>query len=166
MYCQKCGAKMNGNFCPSCGAKNGYQYSYNYSRPINNISHSACVPNHTPFDVVQTVRRHEKISNTLWLIIGIIQCLLGLIQPSVLVAGIWNVVNSIVGLVAIKNIQPHHPGIIEKYRKDFINILIFIAINLIFGGIIGVALCGYDLYIRHYVLKNQYAFYEVGGDTV
>lgn len=159
MYCQKCGAQMNGNICPSCQARNRNQSSYSYSRPCNQAAYRTCIPNKTPIEVIQKVRKYEKISNILWLIIGIIHCLLGFLQPSVWLAGFWNVGNAIIGLVSVKNIQPHNPQIVEKYRKGFIDILIFLGINLVFGGVVGVALCGYDFYIRHYVLKNQYAFY-------
>lgn len=134
------------------------QYSYQYSRSYRDIMHSACVPDKTPFDVVIKIRRHEKINNILWLVIGIMQFLCTLTFPLIFFAGVWNIINSVMGLFYIKNIRPHNSGVIEKYENDLISIIMAIGINLILGGGIGVILCVHDLYIRHYVLKNQYAF--------
>lgn len=108
----------------------------------------------TSSDVAMKVRKSETISCILWLVIGIVQC----ISVAAIGAGIWNIVNSIIRLDAVKNICPGNPSVVTAFDERRIWIIIMAVINVVLGGVVGVVLSIYDWHNRDYVLKNRAVF--------
>ena len=130
--------------CPYCSTEQNLQIDKPFqSKPVAN-----------PEVVAHNVRTFEIISNVLWLILGIIQC----VTLYAVVAGIWNIVNSILALRNVKNMTAGNPNVISHYENNTTSLIIFAAINLFLGGVVGIVLVLFDFYIRSYVLKNRSAF--------
>ncbi len=110
--------------------------------------------NVAPETVAAKVRRYEIVSNIVWIIIGIIQC----ITITAAVAGVWNIVNAIIRMRNTKNIVPHNEHVPSYFDERKIWIIVMAIINLVLGGVIGVAISAFDWYVRDYVLKNRDAF--------
>jgi hypothetical protein len=122
----------------------------------------ATVPNvQTPLDarcpeeVCRKLREHEKISNIMWLVVGILQVL----AIFTILAGAWNIYRSIVGLKGINNIVPGNSSLENHYEKQLTWIILGLVWNVLFGAVLGAGLCIYDLWIRNYALSNKHAFY-------
>lgn len=109
--------------------------------------------------VVKTLSEREKISAIFWLIIGIIQC----ITCVAVICGVWNIYASICRFKQSKAVLTPWQGIVNSYDKWMTNIIIGIVMNVIFGGIIGVAASIYDLLaVRGFVLENRKVFEDNG----
>ena len=107
-----------------------------------------------PEAVVRRIRTFEIISNVIWLILGIGQC----IAVYTAAAGIWNIVNAIIGLRNVKNIAVGNESVVPVYENSSTQLIIFAVVNLVLGAGIGIVLVLFDFYIRSYVLKNRSAF--------
>lgn len=157
-YCIHCGQSLddNSHFCSRCG-----QPSLN-KNPHNENEVSSTIPMRdqnvceTANLEAQKIAEYEKISSILWIVIAVIQILM--IYP--FIAGIWNLVNSIINFKFIKTIQPGNQAIYQHYQKNLWNIIAFLAINLLLGGIIGAILTIFDFWIRDYALKRAWIFDE------
>ncbi len=109
--------------------------------------------------VCKTVSEREKISAIIWLIIGILQCL----SCAGIVAGAWNIYAAYTSFKRSTAVLQPWPGIVDTYEKSMTTIIISLVINLILGGVVGVAGALYDMFaIRQYVLENKEVFYEAG----
>ena len=109
--------------------------------------------------VTKTLSDREKISAIVWLIIGICQCL----SFVCIVSGAWNIYASISRFKQAKLVLNPWRGIVNSYDSWISNIIIGIVINVLFGGMIGVAGSIYDLIaVRGYVLSNRQVFEQAG----
>lgn len=104
--------------------------------------------------IAKRVADYEKTAGILWIVIGIIQ----VISLVTIIAGIWNIVEGSKRIKLSPKIQPHQPWIVPAFENSLNSIIIIGVINLIFGGVIGVAIAAFDYYIRDYVLKNRVVF--------
>ena len=113
-----------------------------------------------PEEVVRKVALYEKTSNILWVAIGIYQIFIGIRFGNYLTMalGAYNACMTVNGFKSIKNICVGNYNIIKWYDDRLIWIIIFAVINLVIGGVIGVFLSLFNLYVRDYVLKHRYAF--------
>ena len=110
-------------------------------------------------NVSQTLSAREKIAAIIWLIIGIFQCL----SCVFIISGAWNIYASITRFKQAKLVLTPWPGIVNNYDKWISSIIYGIVINVLFGGLIGVAGSIYDLVaIRGYVLSNKAVFEQAG----
>ena len=111
----------------------------------------------------KTVIRRLRFSVVVWIIIASLQILIGL--PLILVGygfsmiacGAWNIYASISRIKLINEFK-ENPQIIYPYyaaKSCLNNTLIFLGINLLFGGVIGVFASVYDLLLRHYVVTHS-----------
>ena len=108
-------------------------------------------------NVVKTLSEREKLSATIWLIIGILQCCA--FSP----VGIWNIYCATQGFKKAKNVLNPWQGIVASYDSQLTYIIIILIINLFFGWGFGVIGALYDLIaIRGYVLENKQLFEEEG----
>jgi len=107
----------------------------------------------------------EQIAGVIWMIIGILQILA--FVPFVflfgygfalLFVGIWNVYWARQRLTISKVIMSRAPGIPTVFEQHLGMTILFIFINLFFGGVIGVIGCFFDLYVRSQVLKSRSIF--------
>ena len=96
---------------------------------------------------------YERLSAIFWLIIGIIQicCLVTAL------AGIWNVLAAISRFKIAPRILARDKTIPEDY-KSLSGYIVIGAINLFFGGVVGVVLICFDLYLRDQILSHSYIF--------
>jgi len=96
----------------------------------------------------------ESTTAIVWLILGILQVL----SLAFLLVGVWNIywsTKSFKRATDIKNGQAWIPNTVDK---ELGIIILFIAINFIFGAVIGVIAPFLDLYIRDTILKKRYLF--------
>lgn len=109
--------------------------------------------------IVKTLSEREKLSAIFWLIVGIIQC----ITCAGIVCGVWNIYASVTRFKQSKAVLTPWTGIVQSYENSLTSIIIGIVINVVLGGVIGVAASIYDLIaIRGYVLENRSVFEENG----
>lgn len=137
--------------CPYCGN----EFDIYVTPPAADAGQSSA-----NIKIARKVAQYEKLLNILWIVIGIYQIFIGLSFGYYLTAalGVYNVCMTINGFRSIKNIYAGNPNVVKWYEDKFIWIIIFAVINLIIGGVIGVFLSLFNLYIRDYVLKHKYVF--------
>ncbi|MBQ4111144.1 MAG: zinc ribbon domain-containing protein [Clostridia bacterium] len=110
-------------------------------------------------DLVQQLSTRVKVNGIIWMVIGILQIILGLtINWILLIIGALNIVSSVQDIQYSKSVLDEPFGIVEKF-KPLTQPIIVLAYNLIFGGVIGVAGSIYYLVgVRNFVLSNESAF--------
>ncbi len=151
-FCRKCGTRLIDFCCPSCGTK------YKVKTRVVSVPHAGMLPDKNPQEIVTTLKKHEYISSGIWIIIGILQ----IVFFAFAIMGICNIIGAIASLIyAATQIRPYNYEVYEYYEKHLTYIAISAVANLIFGGIIGVIGCIYELYIRSYVLNNKHAFNKI-----
>ena len=107
----------------------------------------------------KTLSEREKIAAIIWLVIGIGQCLSGVL----IISGAWNIYAAITRFKQSKAVLTPWKGIVSNYDSWMTNIIIGLVINLVFGGVIGVAGSLYDMFaVRNFVLSNKQVFEEAG----
>ncbi len=105
--------------------------------------------------VLQNIAQKEQIAGILWIVVAVIQIIVGLfIYWVTLIIGVWNIIAGITRLTASRKIEERN-NIVEEYEKSLTSTIIFIVINVLIGGVIGIvgAIC--DLVTRSYVLSNK-----------
>jgi hypothetical protein len=115
--------------------------------------------------IAARIARMEVSAGVIWIIIGVLQ-ICGFIPFLVLFGygfallfvGIWNIYWAIRRFSIAKIIESRVPGIPSAYEQHLSMIILFIFINLFFGGVIGVFGCFYDLYVRSQVLQHRGIF--------
>ncbi|MCD8311241.1 MAG: hypothetical protein LUD43_01875 [Firmicutes bacterium] len=100
------------------------------------------------------VRRCELISNVVWIVVGVVQCL----TVYAAAAGVWNIINAVMCLRNVKNIVAHNPGVVPYFDQRKVWLIVLAVVNLILGGVLGVALVAFEWYVRDFVLRNRSAF--------
>ncbi len=103
--------------------------------------------------VITKIANCQRVSNILWLIIGIIQ----ICSIICIIAGIWNIIavcNNWKFPQKILNQDSDIPG----YYEGIAGLIILVVVNFLLGGLIGVILIGFDFYIRGLVLDNKQMF--------
>lgn len=129
--------------CPSCGQE---------LRVRNRKAAAAAM---SSSDVVAAkVKRCELLSGVLWLVIGAVQVFFVYTAA----AGVWNIINAIMRLRSVGNIQAGNSGVVSSYEGRRTSLIIFAVVNLLLGGVVGVALVAFDWWVRDYVLNNKAAF--------
>lgn len=109
--------------------------------------------------VTKSLSEKEKIGAIIWLVIGILQCF----SFVFILSGAWNIYAAITRFKRSNAVLTPWNGIVNTYENELTGIIISIVINVIFGGVIGVAGGIYDLLVvRDYVLKNKKVFEEAG----
>ncbi len=109
--------------------------------------------------VLRNISSKEMTSGIIWIVIGAIQILIGVSLISyywvTLIVGIWNVC---VGIGRTKNadkIEERGNNVVEEYKKSITSMIVFLVLNILIGGLIGVIGAIYDLVTRNYVLTNK-----------
>lgn len=134
--------------CPACGQE------------LRVRNRKAAVAAMSPSDVVAAkVKRCEIVSGVLWLLIGAVQ----IFFVYTAAAGVWNVINAIIRLRSVGNIYAGNSEVVPWYEGRRTSLIIFAVVNLVLGGVLGVALVAFDWWVRDYVLNNKTAFV---GDSV
>ncbi len=109
----------------------------------------------------ETLSSREKTAAIVWLIIGILQ----ICSFAGVICGIYNVFASFSRFKQAKLVLTPYSGFVKSYDKWLTNIIIGIVLNVLFGGVIGVACSIYDLIaVRGYVLANKEVFDAIEAD--
>lgn len=158
-YCVSCGTAYTVNLpdtpgsytvrCPRCSGLNTATVA---------VTTSGVAPAPTPVKTAEQVVRRiwtlELISCICWILIGAVQVYFLYTAA----AGVWNIVNAIIGLVNLRNIKVGNTQVVPFYDQKKTMLIIFAVVNLVLGGVVGVLLVLLEWYIRDYVLKNRWAF--------
>lgn len=131
--------------CPYCSVPYNVTVASN-SRSASPVSSSDAV--------ARKVRRCEVASSVVWIVVGIVQC----VMLYTAAAGIWNVVNAIVRLRNVKNVVSHNPQVVPYFEQRKVWLIVLAVVNIILGGVVGIVLVLIDWFVRDYVLRNRSAF--------
>lgn len=158
-YCTYCGNEVNENavVCVKCGC--AIPNSCTNNNKINRIYIS-------PETLVTTITQRIKTESIIWIVIGSLQILIGILNWFVLIVGILNLVSAICDLKFCKSFAQRPVGIVAKVKPigGTIGVLIY---NLLIGAGIGVlALIYYFIAVRGYVLENEQAFLEIENQCI
>lgn len=102
-----------------------------------------------------------RTSATIWTIIGIFQIVFGMMMIILgygflaIIMGIWNLVQAGKKRRNADFFQKDHSNIVNFYESQTVMLIVFAALNLIFGAIFGVIGSIYDLSVRGYVLAHR-----------
>lgn len=102
---------------------------------------------------------YERTSAVIWMIISILQ----IISVVFILAGIWNLIASLSSFDTEKKIL-NRDADVPNIFQDITQLIIIGFINIVFGGLLGIALVGFDFWIRSEVLANKDIFDNQNGD--
>jgi len=107
-------------------------------------------------NTIRQLADYERISGIIWIVFGILQCLTLFLA----IAGIWNIFAGRSALRMAKRIRALDPEVPNAFQP--IGMLVgFALINLIFGGVIGIAFVIFDFFVRDRVLSNTHLFSRI-----
>ena len=145
-YCMHCGKELvdEAVICVGCGCAveaPGIQPTVNDEALLNTLS------------------QRLKTSGIIWLVIGILQILGGImIDWFLLIVGVLNIISAIQDMQYSKTMLSNPTGIVAKF-EPLTGPIITLIYNLVIGGVIGViGSLYYFLAIRNYVMKNKQSF--------
>lgn len=147
MFCSHCGNSLSdgARFCTACGHQVAGAADTGYASPI------------TPYADRLSVR--EQTSGTIWLVISVIQLLIGVFGLWVIfIVGILNLLGAIGSFHKAKQVRVPYPGMVQEYEKQLTSLIIALIYNILIGGVIGVIGNIYDFSTRSYVLNNRELF--------
>ncbi len=148
-YCTHCGKELvdEAVICIGCGCA---------------VAGATAKKVSSPTDLINTLSSRVKTNGIIWLVIGIIQILIGLfLNWYVLIVGALNIISSIQDMTYSKKVLNDPDGIVRKF-EPLTGPIITLVYNLIFGGLIGVAgSIYYFVGIRSFVMENKTAFYQM-----
>lgn len=147
-FCSHCGKELfdEAVICPGCGCAASPEYK-----------HPTVASGDT--QLINKLSEKLKTNGIIWLVIGIIQVILGLfLNWFFLIIGVLNIISSVQDMNYSKTIMSNPAGIVDK-AKPLTGPVITLVYNLIFGGVIGVVGSIYYLVgIRSFVLENEAGF--------
>lgn len=155
-YCVRCGRQLQDEdvYCFACGCRVTPQRSV------------------TP-DLLSRLSEKVKTNGILWLILGCLQILLGILQMLSLqsgyfvsIVGVLNIINAVNDLKYSTTVLENPVGIVGKFEPLTAPILTMVY-NLLFGGLIGVIGSIYYLVaIRGFVMENKAEFLRFDPNKV
>jgi hypothetical protein len=96
---------------------------------------------------------YEQTSGWVWIAIGVLQVLLLI----TIIAGVWNIYVGINRRKLAPRIERRDPYIPASF-ESLTGYIVSGILNLVLGGVLGVALVALDLHVRDQVLKNRHLF--------
>lgn len=185
MFCGYCGYQNidEANFCISCGKPTGNRRCQNQSTAANQSNFNqqsytqqqSYQPNFQqnysqPFtptskNVLQSLSEKEKLAGIVWIVVASIQVLLGIGIVSfwnytyfyLILIGGWNYYAASTRFKYSKQLLVNPIGVYQHYEKSLASVIVFIVLNAVLGGIVGVAGAIYDLVVRNYAMTNKEA---------
>lgn len=109
----------------------------------------------------RTVVRRMRVSAVVWIIVAVFQILLGIlliifgIGLSMIACGGWNIYASITRFNTADAFSRDPSRIYPYFSASLDNMVIFLVINVIFGGVIGIIGSICDLLLRSYVMSHK-----------
>jgi len=104
--------------------------------------------------MIKKIADYERTATILWLILAILQ----IVFVISIIAGIWNIIAVMSRWDMSEKIKKRIFTIPKEYKNEVSGLIIMGVVNLLLGGIIGVALVGFEFYIRNLVLENKRLF--------
>lgn len=164
--CINCGNRLapDAVFCPNCGKSTGNRTSHT-APPL----YGAYAPYRGGYYVKspsETLATREKASGLVWLAVAIIQALVAwyffdnswdwgeYTWISYAIISLWNFSVAYQSLQRSKRVEARISGIVAEYDAMFTSCIVFIVINVLFGGVVGVAGAIFNLLNRSYAIKN------------
>ncbi|MDO4757371.1 MAG: zinc ribbon domain-containing protein, partial [Parabacteroides sp.] len=155
-FCTHCGNEVNENavVCVKCGC----------AIPNTNTYSNSFVKTNSVVDVIS---QRIKTNGIIWIVIGVIQIILGIsVNWLLLIVGVLNLISSIQDLNYSQSFPKNPVGIVAKV-KPLTSSIITLIYNLLIGGVIGVAGSIYYLVaVRGYVLENERTFCEIENQCI
>lgn len=132
--------------CPGCGCPAG--------RFVSTLA--------SPSELVKKLSEKVKINGIIWLVIGIVQIILGLlVNWGFLIVGTLNIISSVQDIGYSKSVLEHPVGIRDRFSR-LAGPIITLIYNLLFGGVIGViGSIYYFAGIRAFVMAHEADFMEI-----
>jgi len=161
-FCSHCGKSLfpGDAFCDECGAKVGASVLHPAGSDTTNGERPA-MGSAADERTLGRIASYERLSAILWLCLGGIQMLVGAIdgvEIAIIVVGIWNIHAAYTRLKLPDLIRAHSPSIPAMYEKQVLQLILIGLLNLVLGGVIGVAFVVFDVVIRGMVLRNRALF--------
>lgn len=154
-FCSKCGKELldEAVICPGCGC----------AVANTTIQSTASVDSAA---LLNTLSTRVKTSGIIWLVIGILQIILGIfVNWFLLIVGALNIISSVQDMNYSKKVMDCPDDIVKKF-EPLTGPIITLIYNLIFGGVIGVVgSIYYFVGIRSFVMENKTAFSQMGQPT-
>ena len=160
-FCTHCGNEVNENavVCVKCGCAISRTQTFpsqQFTKPskMNSFSQNQ--------DIVSTISQRIQTNGIIWIVIGVIQILLGMIANwFLLIVGVLNLLSSIQDINYSKTFPSNPVGIVNKV-KPLTGPIITLVYNLFIGGVIGVAgSIYYFAAVRGFVLEHEQDFLEI-----
>ena len=149
-YCTHCGKELldEAVICIGCGCAVGEQNN----QTVNNKSVDGAT-------LLNTLSQRLNTNGIIWLVIGILQILVGIfINWFFLLVGVLNIISSVQDMQYSKTLLENPTGIVAKF-EPIVGPVITLVYNLVIGGVIGViGSIYYFLAIRNYVMENKQFF--------
>ena len=159
-FCSNCGFKINIQDYQQNEIRNDFSTSKkNEENSFNQANNQQAYSSHIYQDkseekkreVIRKISEYEKTSGTIWIVIGILQCL----SVVGIFCGIWNIIIGVQRSKYSKEISIYSTGIVETFEGQLTSLIIFLVINIFFGAVIGVIGAVFDMFVRNYVLENR-----------
>lgn len=151
--CPLCGTPFSGSpaHCPECGNPFSAGSSWKPGAAGGDLALGQAARRDE--ETIARLAGYEKFSGILWLVIAGLQMLtcLGFI------AGLWNLFAGISRLRLVKPIRERRSFVPAAY-EPYGQLVALGIINLLLGGIVGVAFVLFDFHTRDEVLKNARLF--------
>lgn len=128
----------------------------NQAQPYGAVDAQAWSPQAGQSDDASVVRRlalYERLSGWAWLTLGILQIL----TVAGILAGAWNIFASITRIKKAPRIERREASVPASF-ESLTGYVIIGVINLVLGGVIGLAFLAADLFIRDQILKHRRLF--------
>jgi len=124
--------------------------------PIKAVKCKYCCESflHDQQEFITNIAATERFSSFCWFLIGVLQVL----AIITCIAGVWNIVNSVMLYRRVKRIEVRDSKIPNEYRKDLKGLILFFCVNLFLGAGIGVIFIAINYYVRKQILKHSYVF--------
>lgn len=152
-YCTHCGKELfdEAVICVGCGCAV--------------VGQNSQAVNGAPVDgtaLLNTLSQRLNTNGIIWLVIGILQILGGLlINWFLVIVGVLNIISSIQDMQYSKTLLENPTGIVAKF-EPLTGPIITLIYNLIIGGVIGVVgSIYYFVAIRNYVMENKRSFCDL-----
>ena len=149
-YCTHCGKELldEAVICVGCGcAVAGQQGELAYNATVDRAT------------LLNTLAQRVNTNGIIWLVIGILQIIGGLlINWFLLIVGVLNIISSVQDMQYSKEMLKKPCGIVAKF-EPLTGPIITLIYNLVIGGVIGVVgSIYYFVAIRSFVMENKQHF--------
>ncbi len=121
-----------------------------------------------PDAFARRIAYYERVSSALWMVLGLVQLFVAFKLPALgfagAIAGVWNIWASFNRWGSARVIQARHLGVPDAFKPLWPLVAIGL-VNLLVGGVIGVAFVGLDLWVRQQIRSHAWVFDAPAAET-